>query len=116
MFKIASENVWKLANRLENEFNMIVDVETFCRTRVGRHLMCSGAFSWGVQIKEFNGNKIRGWLGGYEPLSKYIVKKHKLQLNSYDLFNCELYYLPISNREYDYAMEKSFEVINSYLN
>lgn len=66
-----------------------------------------------IRIKEFKGKKIRGWLGGYEALSKYIVKKHKLQLNSDDLFNCELYYLPISQSEYDYAMDKAFEIMKS---
>lgn len=109
---MASDNVWRLANRLEDEFNIIVDVETFRRTRAGRHLMCSGAFSWTIQIKEFKGNKIRGWIGGYEPLTNYVTKKHKLEVNSDDLFNCELYYLPISQQEYDDAIDKSFEVTN----
>lgn len=111
---MASDNVWKLANRLEEEFNVIVDVETFHRTRAGRHLMCGGAFSWMINVKEYNGHKISGWLGGYEALLNYVTKKHKLTLDIDELnFNFELFYLPISQQEYDDAMDKAFEIMSS---
>ena len=109
---MASDNVWKLANRLEEEFNIIVDVETFHRTRAGRHLMCSGAYSWMIAVREYNGNKISSWLGGYEPLSKYVTKKHKIIVDIDELhYNFELFYLPISQEEYDYAMDKAFDIM-----
>ncbi len=111
---MASNNVWKLANRLEEEFCIIVDVETFHRTRAGRHLMCSGAYSWMIAVREYEGHKISGWLGGYEALTNYITKKHKITVDVDELnYNFELFYLPISQSEYDYAMDKAFEIMKS---
>lgn len=110
---MASDNVWKLANRLEEEFNLVVDVETFHRTRAGRHLMCSGAYSWIIAIREFKGNKISGWLGGYEALTNYVTKKHRIQLNSEIEHDMELYYIPISQQEYDDAMDKAWDILEN---
>jgi len=88
---LASNNVWKLTNRLEEEFGIITDVETFHRTRAGRHLLSGGAFTWIIIVKEFEGRKVDRFLGGFEPLSKHIILKNRLQIRQNRFGDIELY-------------------------
>lgn len=82
---MASGNVLKLALRLEEEFNIKVDTESFCNTRAGKHQRNAGAFTWIIHIKEIDGKKVSAILGGFEPLSLHIMKKIKIHVQKNNL-------------------------------
>lgn len=88
---MASRNVLKLALRLEEEFNIKVDVESFYNTRVGKHQRSAGAFTWIINTKEIDGKKVRATLGGFEPLSLHIVKKTKIDIQKNEFGFFEVY-------------------------
>lgn len=83
---IASKNVLKLSERLEKEFNIEVDVESFHNTRAGKLQRMAGSFTWFVRIK--GTSQI---VGGYEPLSKHIIKKNKICIRKNRFGDFELY-------------------------
>lgn len=70
---MASQNVIKLANRLKEEFGIIVDPESYYTTRAGKHLRAGGAFLWMFLSGTAE-------VGGCEPMKKYIVKRNRLDI------------------------------------
>jgi len=72
---MVSENIIKLANRLREEFNIDVNPKKFRRTYAGRNLRESGAFSWKFPLNP------TGEVGGCEPMSKYVVKRNRLDMS-----------------------------------
>lgn len=81
---MASEQVKKLAERINREFGLTVDAERFYRTYATKSLKAAGAFIWVIYGKNFV-------IGGCETLKKYVTKKNRLAISK-DRFNeFELY-------------------------
>lgn len=74
---MASKQVLALAERIKEEFGIVVDPDTFRRTYVGRNQRAAGAITWEIRY----GTHHIGSIGGYEPIRKYIVKRNKLAMN-----------------------------------
>lgn len=81
---MASQNVVELANQLQKEFGIIVNPESYCTTRAGKHLRAGGAFLW-------HSYSDLGFVGGCEPLRKYIVKRNKLEISRGIFHEIEVY-------------------------
>lgn len=85
-----SENIIKLAKRLKEEFNLDVHPENFQRTYAGINMVRQGAFLWifNEPITTVNTPSI---IGGCEPMSKYIVKRNKLEIQKDRFGEIEVY-------------------------
>lgn len=70
-----SKQVIRLADRLKEEFDINADPYTFRRTYAGKWLKASGAYTWTML-----GTNGISTIGGFEPISKYVIKKNKLQV------------------------------------
>lgn len=74
-----SKNVVKLVARLKDEFGIEADGNCFYRLRPGYHMRNAGAYSWVICCK----HKATGgsaFVGGHEPMRKYIVKRNRLEI------------------------------------
>lgn len=76
---MASEQVRKLAERINKEFGLKVDAERFYRTYASKNLKSAGAFIWVIYSETYI-------IGGCEPIRKYVTKKNKLAISK-DRFN-----------------------------
>lgn len=87
---MASKNVEKLASRLNTEFNLNVSPDNFQRTYAGINMRRAGAFIWlfNEGVKSVNGVCI---VGGCEPISKYIVKRNRLEIQEEKWGEVEVY-------------------------
>lgn len=83
---MASENVIKLATRLKSEFGIIVNPESYYTTRAGKHMRAARAYLW-----VFWCDKPTAWVGGCEPMHKYIVKRNHLSLQQWSHTEIEIY-------------------------
>ena len=73
---MASPQILALAQRIQDEFGIVVDPDSFRRTYAGRHQRAAGAITWEIRYGQ---HKI-GSIGGYEPVRKYITKRNQLVL------------------------------------
>lgn len=81
---MTSKNVIKLAERLKNEFGLNVDIEGYMTNRNKASLQ-AGGFTW-----EFWSEKCPV-VGGYEPMSKYLVKRNRLEMSKTRFGEIEIY-------------------------
>lgn len=82
---MASKQVIKLAERIQNEFNIPVDPERFYRTYAGYWQRAHGAYTW---IMYFG---VVGMVGGCEPISKFVKKKNRLDISERHFNEFEIY-------------------------
>lgn len=83
---MASKNVMKLAARLKSEFEIDVNPESYYTTRAGKHMRAAGAYLW-----VFWCDKPVAWVGGCEPMRKYLVKRNHLCLKQWNYTDIEVY-------------------------
>lgn len=81
---MASKNVIALAERLKNEFGLNVDVDGYMSNR-SRASLQAGGFAW----EFWSDNCPR--VGGYEPMSKYLVKRNRLEMSKTRFGEVEIY-------------------------
>ena len=84
---MASKAVEILAKRIKDEFNIDVDTEKFYRTYVGKHQRAAGECTWIMYTK----GDVPFVIGGFEPISKYIVKRNQLSISEQRFRGYELY-------------------------
>jgi len=89
---MASKNVEKLAQRLKDEFGIMVNPETFQRSYAGIHMRNAGAFIW-YFIPNYKDDYYNGIVGGRWPLSDYVIKKNKLEIQKDRFGEIEVYVL-----------------------
>jgi len=75
---MASENVMKLAQRLKDEFDINVNPNSYYTTRAGKHQRAAGAYLWVFPVEHPG----IGFVGGCEPLSRYLPKRNKLEIST----------------------------------
>ena len=84
---MASKEILRLANRIQEEFGIPVDPEKFYRTYAGRHQRAAGECTWVMYCKGNNPTII----GGFEPIRKYICSKNRLDIGERQFCGHELY-------------------------
>lgn len=84
---MASNSVKILAKRIKDEFNIDVDPEKFYRTYAGKHQRAAGECTWIMYTK----GDYPLVVGGFEPVSKYIVKRNQLDISTERFRGYELY-------------------------
>lgn len=83
---MASKNVMKLVARLKSEFGIDVNPENYYTTRAGKHMRAAGAYLWVLWC-----DKPVAWVGGCEPMRKYLVKRNRLCLKQWSYTDIEVY-------------------------
>lgn len=84
---MASNNILRLADRIQQEFGIPVDPEKFYRTYVGYHQRAAGACTWIMYCKENSNIVVRG----FEPIRKYINRKNRLDISERHFWGRDLY-------------------------
>jgi len=74
---MASDNVLKLTKRLLDEFNIIVNPNSYYTTRASKHQRAGGSYLWIFSLE----HPRSGFVGGCEPMSKYLPKRNKLEIS-----------------------------------
>lgn len=92
---LISKNVMLLAERLKNEFGLNVDVKGYMSNRSKSSLQ-AGGFAW-----EFWSEHCPV-VGGYEPMSKYLVKRNRLEINKTRFGEIEIYVYGINDVGYNH--------------
>lgn len=74
---MASQQILALAQRIKDEFGIVVDPESFRRTYAGWNQRAAGAITWEIRFGPHN----IGSIGGFEPVRKYITKRNQLAIH-----------------------------------
>lgn len=100
---MASNAILSLAQRIQEEFGIVVDPESFRRTYAGWNQRAAGAITWEIR---YGTNNI-GSIGGYEPVRKYITKRNQLVLqDSTWALDKELYVIAPGEPGYKYPSKE----------
>ena len=90
---MASKNIVRLAERLKNEFGLDVDVNGYMSNR-SKNSLQAGGYTWEFWSKNCP------VVGGYEPMSKYLVKRNRLEINKTRFGEIEVYVYGINDVGY----------------
>lgn len=82
-----SKDVIALAERIRREFGIPADPEQFYRIFVGKHQRAAGECTWVI----YTDGETPCYVGGFEPIRKYIVKRNQLEISERRFNGYELY-------------------------
>lgn len=74
--------VLRLCQKLQKEYGVTADPDTFGRTYAGRNMKAAGAFAWTMWAKDQTGHPLV--VAGFEPVSVLIQKNTKCTFTRYE--------------------------------
>lgn len=117
----ASKMVKRLVDRIEKEFGIKCDPNSFQRTYANSWLKNEGAYSWTLDVVYKTGGLVAGHVAGFDAVSECVKRKNNLEGYNEGFFTFsitivpEIKTVPYDPTKYEIADEQTAESVNYWL-